>query len=494
VSIPPAPVASDASVPGRSRPKRALRHVLASTDGTTVLTLYIALLLIFPARYVFAPLGAAGAPAQIFSIVITLWWGSHGVSRTKTRHFAPRPISHAMLLMSASVLASYVIATTRAMSQTETNGADRALLELLGWLGIVLVAGNLIPTQARLDVLLRRTVALGGFLGALGIAQFLTGRAFTQYLRLPGLAENAELASVLAREGLNRSAGTATHPIEFGVVIAMILPLAAHYAIHDTARPLVRRLIPLLLMVFAIPTSVSRSSILCNVIVLVFLVPSWETRIRRLSYAAIPIFGSIIFVTVPGLLGTLLGLFSGISEDASARSRWDSYGAAFTFIVHRPFLGRGPATFLPQYTILDNQYLMTTIETGLVGLLCLIMLLGTGILVGLGLRARSRNPAEKSLAISLTASLAAGSLSLAFFDAFSFGMVSGFLFFVLGSLNALHHLRSAEGVRIARDVDRSTFSPATGAFAIAALQLDPSDLDKEDSGSRSARHARQEDV
>src|SRR2546430_13733022 len=64
-------------------------------------------------------------------------------------------------------------------------------------------------------------------------------------------------------------------------------------------------------------------------------------------------------------------LFTGISRDDSALSRTDSYAVAGAFISRAPLLGRGPATWLPPYRILDNQFLGSLIEIGVGGTTCL---------------------------------------------------------------------------------------------------------------------------
>ena len=49
---------------------------------------------------------------------------------------------------------------------------------------------------------------------------------------------------MLGREGLTRPAGTTIHPIEFGAVLTMILPIALHYALHDKYRSKLARWFP----------------------------------------------------------------------------------------------------------------------------------------------------------------------------------------------------------------------------------------------------------
>jgi O-antigen ligase len=146
------------------------------------------------------------------------------------------------------------------------------------------------------------------------------------------------------------------------------------------------------------------------------------------------------FVLVPGMLGTLLGLFTGIGADDSAASRTSSYTLAGEFIGRAPLFGRGFATFLPAYRILDNQFLGTTIELGLVGVTALIVLFLTGILTAAAVRRRSEDPTTKLLAQALMACLAAGASSYAFFDAFSFPMVACLTFLTLGMIGGLRRL------------------------------------------------------
>ena len=52
--------------------------------------------------------------------------------------------------MCCSVLASYVSASRSAMSASQVNAADRGLILLAGWLGVLLVAADGIADEDRL--------------------------------------------------------------------------------------------------------------------------------------------------------------------------------------------------------------------------------------------------------------------------------------------------------------------------------------------------------
>ena len=80
---------------------------------------------------------------------------------------------------------------------------------------------------------------------------------------------------------------------------------------------------------------------------------------------------------------------------------------------------------------------------GAVGLLALLGLLGTGVWTAWRVRRRSADGSTRQLAQALLASLAAGSVSFAFFDALSAPMVVGLTFLTLGTIGALRRLTLA---------------------------------------------------
>ncbi len=430
----PGPVVPGPVVPGLSPVLRA-----GGADATTFVTVYVVLLVCLPARLVFAPLGAAGTPAQLLGIAGAGWWLWHQCARRQS--FAPRvaPVRRAMLLFCASVLGSFIAATLRPIDAVELSTGTMGLLSLLSWLGVLLVAHDGITDRQRLDTLLRRLTLSAGLVALLGLMQFATGKAFTDLIQVPGLSVSTPLFGVAERDGLPRPAGTALSPIEFGVFLSMTLPLAIHYAVQDAHRGhgLVRRWFPVVALSAAIPLCISRSALLGTVVVLAFLAPTWTRSMRRVTALAIALVLSAGFVVVPGLLGSLIKLFTGISNDNSATSRTDSYPLAWEFIVRDPLLGRGFLTFLPKYRILDNQYLLQLVDTGVVGLLCLLVVLGTGVVVGLRMRYQLTDAADRDLALCLSAGIASGAASFAFFDALSFPMVAGAVFLQIGAVGAL---------------------------------------------------------
>jgi len=419
----------------------------APADGTTFLTCYLILLFAIPSRLIIGPLGAAGTPAQLVGITATLWWFWHTLAQPLDHEMQPRPIRRAMLILVATILASYIAAMSRPIAMIELSSTEIGLLSMLSWLGVLLVANDGIPDRRRFDVLLRRLVLAGGLVAALGVLQFATGMAFTDLIQIPGLTSNSVLVSVRDREGFNRPSGTALHPIEFGTTLAVLLPLCLHLAFHPGAAGHLRRWFPVAAISLAIPLSISRSAILGAAVVLMMLLPTWNRSARRWSLAAIASGTVAMFVLVPGFLGTITRLFTGISNDTSARSRTDSYALAWDFVQRAPLTGRGFLTFMPEYRILDNQYLGMLIDSGILGAGSLLALFITGVVVAMRQRQRAEDEEEKSLALSLAASVTAAAVSFFFFDAFSFPMLAGVTFLVLGLIGALHSLNRRPTMR-----------------------------------------------
>jgi hypothetical protein len=147
----------------------------------------------------------------------------------------------------------------------------------------------------------------------------------------------------------------------------------------------------------------------------------------------------IVWAVIPGMMGTLLGLFGG--EDASLKSRTDSYDIVWIFWQMNPLFGRGLGTFLPDYRILDNQYLVSLLDTGTVGLAAFIAVPVTAFVLALIARKRYSEQLYVHLGPGLAAGVAAGASLTGFFDALSFPQAAGCLFLLTGVCGAYWRLR-----------------------------------------------------
>lgn len=424
----------------------------AGLDVTAVFTGYLFFLFAIPATMIVAQLGTLGAPATILSLLGLVWYLWYHLHRAEPVLGGASPVRRGGLLFAIMMLIVYGHAMTTFIPGAEVTNADSALLRILGMLGIMLVLNDGINSVERWRTMLQRLSIAGAVIAVLAILQFFTGQLWVDRISIPGLTPPVMPDGVGTRGQFTRPSATATNAIEFGAVLSMFLPIAFTNA-QTAVRHKVWNWVPVGLMGFAALVSLSRTAIICVVLGMTVLVPAWSRRAKVQTLIAAPIAVVLAGVAVPGLLGTLRGLFLGAGEDSSVSSRTQSYGVAWSYIERHPFLGRGFSTFLPQYWILDNAYLQVLIGCGFIGLAALFVLIFCAGRSARLAQLRFRNPADALMARSLLAAVVAGSVSLFFFDAFGFPQSAGCLMMVFGLAGA--------SLRLARTSADGTVAPAT---------------------------------
>jgi polysaccharide biosynthesis protein PslJ len=412
------------------------------------LTVYLGLLTLIPSTLVFEPLGGIGTPAMVLSLLILLWYLGSWIIGGMPSVSGGRPVRIAMFIYGLAVLASFVAAMTRNVSELEVLAADRGLITIIAWGGLIVVVAGTITRYHDLEKLMRRAVLFGSIIGALEIFEYYTGINVAYYIHIPGLSSSVGLSGVLDRNGLNRPASTATQPIELSVVMAMLLPFAIQQALDPTRRGRLRKLLPICLLIGAIAMALSRSGIVGAAVALLVLVPTWSAR-RQLNFVAAAAVGlGVLKAAAPGLLGTIGTYFAGLTgssdSDISISTRTADYAAAATYIEQRPIFGRGFETFLPQlYRFIDNTYLMSIIETGFVGLITLLGVYLAGIHCAAIGRRHAQNQREREFGQAVVASIAVVLVASATFDAESFPMLTGLFFLVLGVAGSYHSIMTS---------------------------------------------------
>jgi hypothetical protein len=168
---------------------------------------------------------------------------------------------------------------------TKQNGADRSLILISVWFGVLLLTADGVSNLDRLTTLIRRIVLGASLMAAIGITQF-AGLNLVKYIVIPGLTTNVPYTDLTMRGSFVRPAAAAIHPLEFGFVLAVILPLAIHQARYAPARLKHRRWIQVGLLSFALPMTVSRSAILGLIIA---IPPTWPGKERWQALGVIAI-------------------------------------------------------------------------------------------------------------------------------------------------------------------------------------------------------------
>jgi polysaccharide biosynthesis protein PslJ len=423
---------------GASRPARRI-------DAVTLLSCYTILLMTIPSSLIVGSLGAAGAPAAMLAVGILGWYlvARHhpGLGLDRGR----QPVRGAAVIFAGVVVAAYISASRHAVPAAQQNGADRGLLVLAGWVGVLALAADGIDRAGRLRTLLGRIVMLATALAAIGVIEFSTGTDLTKYIVIPGLSVHQQVTDLMSRNGLVRVMATTGTPLEFSAVLAMSLPIALHRARFAPTELRVRRWLQAALITVVLPMTGSRSAFFALAVICVVLFPTWPRRDRRRAYLAGFAAPALAWLVKPSLVSSFNTLFGQLGTDQSSLSRADAYSEAVPYIAAHPWLGQGFQTFFPQtYFFVDNQYLTSLLETGVLGLLALVACFATGWFTARSVRATATDARTRDLGQCLAASIAAGAVCFASFDALSFSIAAGLFFLLLGCVGAAWRLGRAQ--------------------------------------------------
>ncbi len=403
-------------------------------------------IMVFPGDYVIKAIGADGYPAALVAYLMFIVWLA-GTLLGHHNPFAYRyPVRMTLACMWVVTLLSYALMNRTLLSSLQIASADRWLMQLAGMSGVVFVAAEGLHTLEDIRRVLRALTWAGAFCGIVAALQFKAKIDLTKYLmKVPGFSVNAVAstnAEIITRGGQNRVPGTATDPIELGVSASMLLALAVYLMMHDISRPKWQRVLLAVCVALAIPASVSRSAVIAVAAALGVLIVLLPPTRRLKGLAAIPVALGMVFVTSHGLLGTLGDYFRAVGSDPSIQHRTNNYPFVEQLVRQAPWLGQGGGTYiapgLPATAvhILDNQYLTTAIELGLLGLAALIFYLAWPAVVALVARRHTTNPELRDLCAALAGAEFAAVLCAATFDGFSFPMFFNLQALVAGLVGA----------------------------------------------------------
>jgi hypothetical protein len=422
-----------------TRPVRPVRRKQRA-DGATLLCFYCAVLFILPSHLVVAAIPLALAPSMLIGMGLGVLWFCAQLLSTVGMAKGRTLVRTSLFLFAISQLATYGYATYGYLPSDELNATDRSVVTILAVALVGIMAVDSLRGLDRIDKVLRIVVYGCTFVAVIGLIQFFIGIDPTHYMVLPGLREVGDVETLLERSIFRRPSGTAGHPIEYGVVCAIAVPLTAHYAFRSKDNG--RRVWPwwtcLAILAVGAMVSLSRSAILGLFAAALVLLPTWPARRQMQTVVAAILFTGMMRLFVPGLVGTLLSLFSNLSGDPSIQHRTEDYARADIQIVQHPWLGKGFGTYLPnKYGPLDNQYLGTLVETGIIGLAALAFVLIAGAYAAIQVRRVTRDPVLRDLAQALLASLSVIMVADATYDAFGFIMATGICFLLVGVCGAL---------------------------------------------------------
>lgn len=407
-----------------------------SREGLRVLTAFVVVLFAFPAPMLIAALGQVGGPATLASIGCFMWWCWTIVNRStpeppSTGHVV-RNVALGFLIVCVVV---YAHSAATPFPADERSVLDASLIRMFGSIGLICLAADGLRDAEQVWTLVTRIVYVLGAVCVIALVQSFTGEVWVDRISVPGLtpATGIEIAQ---RGIITRPAGTSTHPIELSSVLAIGLPLGFAVAGHAGKLLRLRRVIAVLIAVTLLLIG-SRTAIVCGTVGFVAMLFAWSGRTRLMAIGASFLVLCVAFVTLPGFLGTLTGMFLGAGDDPSVASRTDSYRIVGEFWSNHRWLGRGLGTFLPKYWILDNEYLILLVGAGVIGLAALIALILAAVAVAGRAASMATDDSLRQLCIAALGGTLAGAVSMALFDGFSFPQAAGMFFLCIGICAAL---------------------------------------------------------
>lgn len=454
------------------RPTRAVRRGSSPTSGfgdaggasqdpsgpLLILRIYVVCLFVLPSNATIGVLGGAGSAADVVALlgaVLYLGWVLMGAHNPRGLRY---PTRLAFLFMWLATSASYVSLQFRERTPTETNGADRWLLFLLGTTAVAFLAAEGLRSFASVIRLMRTLLWAASFCAVVAALQFLGHRDLAQTIgsHLPGFHYVGWFSGVEQRGDLRRVPGTTTNPIEMGADASMLLPIAIAVLVIDRERPLWKRLVPLILIGLCIPMSVSRTAVLATTVAMLFFIPQVRRTLRLAVLALVPVGVGAIGLIVPSYIGTIAGFFSAGGTDTSVRARTGDYTYVAQLVAQHPFFGRGPWAFIPDNAldILDNSYLTWLVEFGWIGLVILVVFyMVLPIAAAVTVRRRTIDPGRRLTAAAISAALGAAALASATYDGLNFPTNFGLEALFIGITGALWVQTAGEP-----RVDSATFS------------------------------------
>lgn len=316
-----------------------------------------------------------------------------------------------------ATLAGFVLAYSIVIALVQRRSEALKVVRLLVLLGAV----------AASIALIERLTDANPLGSVLGLLQFEKYQATETMRRAAGL----------------RAYGTAGHPIEFGALMSLLLPLSTYLVFE--AKNAGRKLLYLastVLIVAGMFAAVSRSSLIASILGLLLLAALSKPSRGLVIVAIMVLAGFVVMKQFPELTRTLQTMLDPDwirREEASAYSgRMEDWPVVWKMVRTSPLIGVGYDLFDAKANFfLDNQYLKFAIEIGVLGLAAAAWLFTSVASLGLWATRRARAFEDVPMEAALLASSVSFALLGLLFDTFGFFQVTTLFFIIAGLLVVL---------------------------------------------------------
>jgi polysaccharide biosynthesis protein PslJ len=357
--------------------------------------------------------------------------GRSGIRRRLT------PVEIAMLVFGGISLLSIVLNIDRIYQQNQLSFVEKGFSQLLAFgafffVVIATVRGDEVPAYARLVTALACITAVGViYEGRTGTNLFFTW--FATLLRPVAAVGNPPMDGTGAL-----ISGPTQHPLALASMLTIALPFAV-MPLLEPRRPIERLKYLLAIgLILGADFSTNEKTAFFAPIAAIIVLAAYNRRILRWMPIAIIVLIPVIHVASPGALGNINSILpwssSGRGGSDFTDGRSDDYAAVAPDILNNLIIGRGSGTLDTSnwrtYRILDNNYLDTLFQVGIVGLISFLAIVFCAIMTSHGVIKRGgvRGPP----ALAAAAGCAAFGVVSATYDASGFPQAVYSFLFVAG--------------------------------------------------------------
>jgi polysaccharide biosynthesis protein PslJ len=389
-------------------------------------------------------------PYRLFVAMLLLGWFASLLVDPKTR-LRRTGFEAPLVLIVGSALGSIVANPDRVAQLSSV--VDKKLMFFLSFVLVLYVTAGVIRRLDNIDYLAKTLVVGGAIVAFFAMIEARTGFNVFNHLdrAIPILRAGAEgEPEAFQKYGAAklRVFGSAQHPIALSAAFVVLTPLAVYLAHRYRQR---RWWLCVALLIAGCSATVSRTGVMMLVVVGVVFLWLRPREMRRLWPAIIPAL-IVIKLVLPGTLGAIKQSFlpaGGLIAEQRAQpgesgsGRIADLGPALKEWRRQPLLGQGFGTRVvdlnlsgPKANILDNQWLGTLLETGIVGFFGWLWFFAR-VVRRFGKEAKKDDSARGWLLVSLAAGVCAFGVGMFTYDAFAFIQVTFLLFIFVGLGSAL---------------------------------------------------------
>lgn len=393
----------------------------------------------------YIPLSGGRSAAELLILGLVILWAAATLVGNHTLGAAWSITVCALLYLATTILSYWTTLGPQPFVIDEANVIALVQRDIILCL-LLFTLASLLTSRSRLLWLLGGLIIGATLSSVIALLSSITGADVAAIITIPFSYDNApELASGLAREGITRPRGAASHPLALAVILMVIFPLALTMVVYLYRRHRSWWFAAVCTALIGLTTvlTLSRSALVGLVLSSAVVLAAINRKYVIYLFGGIGLAVMIGVLSSSGIARSLISIFLQIGSDPSISSRQKGAAEALDLILNAPLLGIGLGGYDAQEGhVLDNQYLGRWVETGTLGLLPFIALFLVAAAVALNSahQLRHTDPDCSLLATAIAAAIIGLGLVTVIIDTAGFVQVWTTMWILFGAAAALPRL------------------------------------------------------